>query len=381
MSSGDEQADSRIPFVDIDDLLSKQPGHGAARTTATPPVDDGAPAADTQTTEPDVTVPAEKAAPVARSGFRLHSLDPLFYLIIALAALGLVGSLYALISQNNAYFDREFQQLQRESAELNARLAANEAIIASAGRQTVVPQPKQSSATQMSESQSIIQNANNQVTEDDFPGEVAEVKKSEQVVKAVVAEGSSLSTESGESIVDEVVKTDVDSTIRSDDLSAEEIETLKGELQSLQAAVSSQEVLIQQLMAQNRALSSNAAASKEMRAKEKQNEETKVAKPVESTPVATISAEPQVTMAVETGVSLADADSESAGTRGLVARAYENYQQRNYQQALELYRRAVEFDPYHRDANLGIAASAQFLGEYALAENCLLYTSPSPRDS
>jgi tetratricopeptide (TPR) repeat protein len=41
---------------------------------------------------------------------------------------------------------------------------------------------------------------------------------------------------------------------------------------------------------------------------------------------------------------------------------------RNYQRALSFYQRAVQFDPYHRDAILGIAASAQLLGDYELAE-------------
>ena len=52
----------------------------------------------------------------------------------------------------------------------------------------------------------------------------------------------------------------------------------------------------------------------------------------------------------------------------LVSQAYDAYQMQNYQQALSFYQRAVQFDPYHRDAILGIAASAQLLGNYGLAE-------------
>ncbi len=376
MSTGNKPADSRIPFVDIDDLLNSQPAHGAARTargavaasdeasSANAPAHDLEHAAQTQ---------AQQDAPAARSRFRIHSLDPVFYLIIALAALGLVASLYALISQNNAYFDREFQQLQRESEALNARLAANEAILASASSQTVVPVPLQPSASSKQQSQQ--------------PAEDA----SQAVVDAVVAEAVS--------DIEEVQVSDAKTTLpvttgeaavvtgdSSDEMRAKEIDALKNELQNLQAAVRSQEVLIRELMAQNSTISQGAteraaqvvpkavpravakrevAKSAVTKSEEQKPREVEVTWPL-TKPVQQDSVEPVVTMAVESNVPAPSVD--SSDTDDIVVRAYNQYQLGNYDQALELYQRVVQFDPYHRDANLGIAASARLLEDYALAE-------------
>ncbi len=385
MSSGDRQGDSRIPFVDVDDVLSNE----SRRSGSTA----GAVAGQSKTETPDTNTRDNEGAtvhpPAPRGGLGLRRLDPVFYLIVALAALGLVGSLYALISQNNAYFDREFQQLQRETAALNARLAANDAIINGAQSPAAVPEPEA-----QPESSFAVQ----QVRDSD-PGVKSQVPQ-EVPVSDVVAVVTPAETVAGNTAVNSPVlhadniagdKTEhvITDNVQQSAGKQNELDSLKAELQNLQSAVNAQEALIQRLIEQNRSLSA-AAAKNEMPSVATTTEIVKEETKRQPVPLATAqdrepdkllpdkpnktvkdksgsdnsASEPEVSLTVQQSLTVPAVDNSNQ----LVAQAYNEYQMQNYDQALKIYQRAVQYDPYSRDANLGIAASAQFLGDYKLAE-------------
>jgi len=99
---------------------------------------------------------------------------------------------------------------------------------------------------------------------------------------------------------------------------------------------------------------------------------------------ATVTLTPAAGAETQAQTTLSESPASVAGTdiSDLVNRAYISYQKANYAQAASLYSRALEYDPYHRDANLGVAASAQLAGDYRTAEARYRHLlSLDPRDA
>lgn len=388
MSTGDRQGDSRLPFADIGDVLSSESRRNGS-TVGTVSGQSAIEQSDTSTTDKETAKVASANGHPSPARGGLRRLDPVFYLIVALAALGLLGSLYALISQNNAYFDREFQQLQRETAALNARLAANDAIINGAKSQAAVPEREAQSESrpavqQVSDSDPGVQS---QVPQEVPVSDVVTGVTREETVAGNTADNSPVLH--ADNIAGDKTEHVLTDNVQQSAGKQNELDSLKAELQNLQSAVNTQEALIQRLIEQNRTLSA-AATKNEMppvattteivkeetkrrpvllaTAQDREPDKLLPDKPKKSVKDKSkpdnSAAEPEVSLTVQQSLTVPAVDNSNQ----LVAQAYNEYQMQNYDQALKIYQRAVQYDPYSRDANLGIAASAQFLGDYKLAE-------------
>ena len=317
-------------------------------------------------------------------------LDPLFYLIIGIAAAGLFLCLYALITQNDAYFEREYQQLQKESAALQARLAAS------------------------AELQADLFAANQRALENNVPldpGIAVEptVNIERPAEAAVLANASQPATPaSAEEITPEVVADEVPIDVFPDPPLAESappgveensvVETvnpafleLQQEVVALRETLNRQEEIINRLERDNRELN----IDRQTEPARPSNSEPAVDSvlPSQSSPADATATSSHIeqsgTQATAQATSSANAESDSVVTTSvvpqnptslaspvqnadekvgdLIRQGYLAYQSKNYNASADSYGKALEFDPYNRDANLGVAAIAQLNGDNKLA--------------
>lgn len=331
------------------------------------------------------------------------SLDSVFYLICGLAVLGLVVSLYALITQNNAFVEREFEQLQRETAALNERLAQlNDTRLSQLRKseptdaEPVAPIPDDAVADAAPEHTSnALTDSMNGVAKQ--PGaidsgvdtqSVADNVGSAQSVDPNISaapQSSTLVTEvdtqpvadNGGSIQSTDTKTGADEPVEIAGTTAPDIDALRAELQALRNTVVTQGNQLTQLVEENLRLQRDEVISAvEESVAQPKDPELTVAPPSidEQTEHSTElhTALPQVTIAEHSRESLSEppefASSNANAAQSHLSDAYAAYQQQDYELALQLYQRVIRFDPYHRDASLGAAASATLSGEPGTAE-------------
>lgn len=347
-SSGRSPPESMAHVVEVDNIApAPEPVYSATKTQT--------PLKKTELSDTDY--PREK-----QPLLNMRSLDPLFYLIIGVAALGLFGSLYALITQNDAYFEREFQQLQRESAALDARLAASERL-----SQTDLSQKKDEPTSSVeklpttgippvsvNEAALLTAQAIEVVDTDSLsPGATVATATLEAVTLAaeIVSPGSSAETTSAEI------------ALPPDD---GPFETLKQEVQNLRQTLLLQEEKIASLEREKDAMSTQREPGNRAQASDQS-----VEKNIASDPPAALSSVP--VSSVESGLQISMQPNPARPDKGnvgaLITQGYLAYQAADYATAAELYSRALQFDPYSRDANLGVAAVAQHNGDMTLAED------------
>ncbi|MEM7255816.1 MAG: tetratricopeptide repeat protein [Pseudomonadota bacterium] len=322
----------------------------------------------------------------------IGSLDSVFYLICALAVLGLVISLYALIKQNNAYFEREFEQLQQETAALNARLAElNETSLAT---EVDASQLVHNTATKPADN--II------TTHVQTPLDAATGELTEPVVNMVTApaDEEAPDTVTADTVIEDNpavtdittdISTPTDITTAADvanvveqavppvanttppEQSVTGIDVLRTELQALRDAVASQAGQITQLLEDNRLLQDTVSAA----APRPEVEDDDAAHSIDhvdadnhvdvDSDVDALPSVTPVTVSKAPVVDLQNALTSAADADQQLAHAYDAYQQQDYASALARYERVIAFDPYHRDANLGAAASAYLSGQADVA--------------
>lgn len=316
-------------------------------------------------------------ATVADSGsgnFRLSNLDSLFYIICALAGLGLVISMYALITQNNTFVDKEFELLQRETAALNARLSQVDGALVSAGADN-----EKHSVT--AAQPNVIASHPGEPSGDAIAADVVDSDTAEDRVAAVTPDPASPPTE---------------------------LDALRAELDGLRSALDAQSSQIQLLIELNQSLRDLSETDSDRRVQTVEDN-IGLSKPVEDvlsgestddvnhTDVyASIAIEPDPTRIMnhiegEARMPLVELGASKSSTTDMVSEAvtvsaiepvaggsrsevddrlheaYRAYRVKQYDQALAEYDAALDFDPYHRAANLGAAASAYQLRKYTQA--------------
>lgn len=324
--------------------------------------------------------PPEPPGSSQPSGFRPR-LDPLFYLIIGIAAAGLFLCLYALITQNDAYFEREYQQLQKESAALQARLAASAELQADlfAANQRALENKSQTQAVMEEERKKSL----NLPADATVIAPVSEPEKTspvEETTPEAVSDNPVAEVVAEPMVIEpDVVSMDQE---RVNDTVDPALVLLQQEVDALRDTLSRQEKIINRLERDNRDLNAD--------------RQTVSVQPPESDPVSTPVIESQSTkvavtaIPVDTGRVADQAKTElnavvtsvvSQSTPSLVTplqnaseevgdlinQGYLAYQSKDYNASADFYGKALEFDPYSRDANLGVAAIAQLNGDASLA--------------
>ncbi len=270
------------------------------------------------------------------------SLDVLFYIIIGVASLSLFGSVYVLLTQNDAFIEREYALLQKESNALDARLKAltrsNNPLPANTATMVAAP----ADAT------------------DDTASSIINSATTEPAATAVAVTSTTVAQSAG-AAVDEAAVQPVSPEVPVAARQAVDLISLQNELAALKSELAVQGGQLLQLIDENKALrqatqkpadpqtpgTSAVVTLKEISA----NRIDSVQAPVADSPVVTAAKNP----AVE--------DSN------LIQQAYRAYQASDYEYAGRLYNRALQLDPYDRDANLGVAASARQLGDLSVAED------------
>ena len=311
-----------------------------------------------------------------RRGFSVRSLDPLFYLIVGVAAIGLFACLYALITQNDAYFEREYQQLQKESAALQARLAASArldaALAAAASSRSVPPVSNtENSVEQSTPLEPVIQSvevANDQKTVVQKYPSIAVMAESQTIIDEV-------SVDPGD---DPVISAPQKQVEVRDSIPDPMLSLLQQEVEKLREAMTSQSQKISQLEQDNLELTTivnqprpvepniSLAASNSKEPQVAVVEKATIQ--IDEAPVVAVHEDRPSTVVKAVALDLPLPGAET-GMADLVQQGYMAYQARDLDSAARFYTKALEFDPYNRDANLGVAATAQANGDVRLAED------------
>ncbi len=328
-----------------------------------------------------------------RSAFSFRNLDPLFYLIVGIAAVGLFVCLYALITQNDAYFEREYQQLQKESAALQARLAASArlgaALTAATAAQTdtivaaetVVPALETSPDDVVETPVTRIESPDPEAPR--VPVVEIQTPEPEIAVSEVTAADAQPPTENPQQ-VGVAEQSSGDSVLL----------LLQQEMESLRAAITSQDEKISRLEQDNFELTSilgsspveesvvsepaSQVVSQVVPQAPTESVSQAVSRPVSSTAEASVvvdntpatpsQSSPSVSIKESPRLEAPVSASETEMT-DLVKQGYLAYHAENFTKASSFYGKALEFDPYDRDANLGVAATAHALSDFKLAED------------
>lgn len=352
----------------------------------------------------------QQAAP-NKSRLSVRSLDPLFYLIVGVAAVGLFACLYALITQNDAYFEREYQQLQKESVALQARLAAStrfEAALtaaASAQKETTAPAASVTPTTTPSASQETVTEDLVAQVDSDIQTPAASVAiPPEPNVEVVIPEVTAnvVASQSDQQQMTAAESSSVEATaitatriddaasnnVTSDDASARDtaLALLRREVENLRAAMSSQDQKISRLEQDNLELTSIVGQSKvntmvdvpELLPSIPQVE-APITRPSDTlqTEAMVVASEQSILVSqpnptvsiIEKPVLYTPQSGTDTEIMELVQQGYLAYQAKDFNAASGFYGKALEFDPYDRDTNLGVAATAQAMGDFKLAED------------
>lgn len=328
---------------------------------------------------------------VNKSAFSVRSLDPLFYLIVGIAAVGLFACLYALITQNDAYFEREYQQLQKESAALQARLAASTrleaALTAAASAQsptpaltsTAVAEPEPSTGQEatVTEFVSVPQLVNGEIQAQG----VSAVEVVKPDVEIVAPEDSVEVEESDPEQAQQQV------AVAAEPATESALVLLRQELESLRMAMTSQDEKISRLEQDNLELTSIVSNSKneikpatqdiaQPASQSVSQVESQVSLPTDKAQLSGTSEAPMIASQPAVSASVIESpllETPLGGTEteitDWVQQGYFAYQAQDFTAASGFYGKALEFDPYDRDANLGVAATAQAVGDFKLAED------------
>lgn len=344
--------------------------------------------------------------------FRFSGLDSLFFVIIAVASLLLFASVFVLLTRNNAYIEREYEFLRKQSEGLEARLAASRE--RASGRPQGEGLLAQSDATDVTAVDSLNNRAlqKSATPESELKSESTAPEKSQPIEKA--ASDSALNT--GEAALDtassasglqeeqvgtaqvmelaqvpiagsgtEGVGAGSSSALENSRVVMgyqTEIYQLRNEVAGLKSELLIQSSKIERLLGENQRLNRVSAPALSFGFTAPSPDQNwsalNLATSDKSIPVVT-SGESDAGEVTLTPVSkmphredpvapASTAQDEDTDIEVLIGRAYEAYQLGNYSKAASLYNRALQFDPYHRAANLGVAASAQLIGDYKTAE-------------
>ncbi|OED35527.1 hypothetical protein AB833_30395 [Chromatiales bacterium (ex Bugula neritina AB1)] len=300
---------------------------------------------------------------------QVRNLDTLFYVIIAVAAFGLFGGVYVLLIQNDAYFEREYALLQRESEALDVRLNAH----LDRNNQYQTDQTPPLPSGTVNEPSEIKKTAASQVADRELQKTAqSHPDKSESVVA-----GSNTDEENAPA-QDEPSHRVANSPA---DKSAVDLTAVQHELAALRIELASQSSQLQQLVDENRTLRAVVAEKPAKTA----TVGGQIERPVVTVTEITTSVSKEEVTAVSTADQLKRASVVAEGgseISRLVSQGYRAYQEADFALAASFYGRALQFDPYHRDANLGVAASAQQLGDISLAGSRYRHLlSLDPRDA
>jgi len=355
------------------------------------------------------------------------NLDPLFFIIIAIASAGLFGSLYALVTQNDAFINQEYQDLRARQSSLSELINKDQDLLQdqqwnSDAVATDAGNLDEGTAALIDVNPDHHSNAELIGTDRD----TAEVSRSEDVISQVAAE---VMSQVAEEVDDVVVTTSAQSSpitaeilpaesdeenvvtldkqqkpvaeLSPQDTSRLEIVELKRHLEELRKTLAVQDVKIASLISENAVREKKQKAqtpeqSSKHKARGASPETTMSSTETDSiegvslqNPVAKEAGVPSTAtgISIEDGVSIrspvAEADvtgmnknlaveADSVDIRStdlpdLVQQAFQAYSAGDLNLAGALYNRALELDPYNRDANLGVAAVAIGTQNYRVA--------------
>lgn len=357
-------------------------------------------------THPPEPVQAKSTGAVPR---RFVNPDPLFFIIIAFACVALFGSVYALVTQNDDYVSREYAELRARQNNLEALIAEQQQQLAQSAAATtasVASEPDEASGDGIETSAAAEQTAQTQT----IHNQTAQTQSVQEQVTASTQSGAANTTSTTEEVPVASTATDTSVTsvnvpvstantqnetpnenlvpdqqsVASDQPSAsdQQIVLLQQELSALRKTIAGQDKKISQLL-KARALQQSSKAS--VPSPSIHSSGTKLSTPdtivesASSTPVYDKAGD--VTIVEEqTAMVLADDRPQEirlppqgetnyvdGGFSALIGQAFHAYSTGNMALAGTLYRRAVQLEPYNRDANLGVAAVATDAGEFAEA--------------
>ena len=385
--------------------------------------------------------------------------DPLFFVIIAFAFAGLFGSLYALVTQNDAFVSKEYTELKARQSALNELMADQQGKDQARGEQAdsvaealLAP----ASAEQYSQSHNGTAEASNEASTlaaseaglDD--GLEASGTTPVSASSANVANSSEDETDKVEAANSVVVRTPdnaLDNALDNapgNDLNSvsvpspatavtqvgiEDLAALQAELNELRASLAAQSLRISEVLAENSELrqsrlesidqpsstpvaagnlegdeSGGPAAKASAVAYDKASEVT-IAEVADTGLETDLSMQKNIVATAATnsqnttrpglspqgshaqdkgqlhthaqGRSQADthghakgganSDDQATDFSSIIGKAFHAYSIDNLSEAVALYTRALQLEPYNRDANLGVAAVAMKTGNYPVA--------------
>jgi tetratricopeptide (TPR) repeat protein len=374
--------------------------------------------------ETSVQEPALATGAVPR---RFVNPDPLFFIIIAFACVALFGSVYALVTQNDEYVSREYAELRARQNSLEALVAEQQQQLAQSAVATGPGDASESAdvtgdgigvtaaAEQIAPAHAVQQEAAQQkaVQQEAVQQQPSQQQPAQQQITAAPVStqpdartqtATTLETVPVEPAATEASATSVsvpvtntsteapvsrDQSVVPDQASAsdQQLVLLQQELSALRETIAGQNKKISQLLAA-RTPQQNDEASQPSATEASSGSNLSGSKP--STPVTpaqvdtsapvydkagnvTITSE-QTAMVVGDDRSpeirlpaQGDAGYAEGGFSALIGQAFHAYSTGNMALAGTLYRRAVQLEPYNRDANLGVAAVATDAGEFAEA--------------
>lgn len=353
--------------------------------------------------------------------------DPLFFIIIAFACVALFGSVYALVTQNDEYVSREYAELRARQNSLEALVAEQQQQLAQSSVATAPGDASKSAeatgngigvtaaAEQIAPAHAVQQKAVQQkaVQQEALHQQPSHQQPVQQQITATpvstepdartqtvtppetvpvepaATEASATSVSVPVTNASTEAPVSRDQSVVHDQASAsdQQLVLLQQELSALRETIAGQNKKISQLLAartpqpgDEASQPSAAEASSGLNLSgSKQSTPVTPAQGDTSAPVfdkagnVTITSEktavvvgddrsPEIRLPAQ-----GDADYAEGGFSALIGQAFHAYSTGNMALAGTLYRRAVQLEPYNRDANLGVAAVATDAGEFAEA--------------
>ena len=340
--------------------------------------------------------------------------DPLFFVIIAFAFAGLFGSLYALVTQNDAFVSQEYTDLKARQSALNELITNQKEKdrtygerVDSAAEQLHTRSP----AEHYSQNRKGIAQSANEASK--LAANEAGSDDGNEALKTTPVSVSSLSV--GEEETDKVEAAESDVVHAPDnapgnDLSdapvpspapvvpkvgIEDLAVLQAELNELRASLAAQSLKISEVLAENSELrksrleaidkaSSMLAATGNLKGDEKDFSLEKNIAATNSQTAVHSGHSTQGSQVRDAGESRIETQNRSQGdTHGhakgvnsdeqatdfssIIGKAFHAYSTANLREADALYAQALQLEPYNRDANLGVAAVAMKTGNYPVA--------------
>ena len=345
--------------------------------------------------------------------------DPLFFVIIAFAFAGLFGSLYALVTQNDAFVSKEYTELKARQSALNELMADEQGNGRTRGERvdTAAEQLRAPAELYGQNHKGIAQPAN--VASKLAANEAGSDNSSEAFRTTPISAASTNFVNHSEDETDRVEAATSDVVNAPDNspdyapgnnlsdapvtspatvvtqVGIEDLAVLQAELSELRASLAAQNLKISEVLAENSELrksrlkstdqaSSTLAATGKLEGDETDFslEKNTAARNSQTTVHSGHSSQgSQVRDTGQSGIDTqnrsqgdtyghakgANSDDQATDFSSIIGKAFHAYSTANLGEAGALYAQALQLEPYNRDANLGVAAVAMKTGNYPVA--------------